>query len=229
MAWFHNFIRCICYLGDDPWGCVWALHVLAVIDYKAGNLTSVVKALNYLGARGVVVTQSPEVVLAADKVVLPGVGHFRATELLGKLGLTEAVRESITKGAWFLGICVGLQWLFEGSTEADEISGLGAFAGRCERFPALYNDAELKSPHVGWNSLEDVHPDSRLLRGISDGGFVYYTHSWRAPVVQATAAVTNYGGAFTAAIERDNVMGVQFHPEKSAEAGLRVLQNFVEL
>jgi glutamine amidotransferase len=210
-------------------GEVLDITMIAVIDYKAGNLTSVVKALNYLGAREVVVTQSPEVVLSADKVVLPGVGHFRATELLAKLGLTEAVRESIAKGAWFLGICVGLQWLFEGSTEADEAPGLGAFAGRCERFPALYSGAELKSPHVGWNSLEGVSPNSRLLRGLNDGGFVYYTHSWRAPVIPATAAVTNYGGAFTAAVERDNVMGVQFHPEKSAEAGLRVLRNFVEL
>jgi len=203
--------------------------MIAVIDYKAGNLTSVVKALHYLGAREVVVTQSPEVVLSAEKVVLPGVGHFRATELLGELGLTEAVRESITKGAWFLGICVGLQWLFEGSTEAEATPGLGAFAGRCERFPALYEGAELKSPHVGWNSLEGVRGDSRLLHGVKDGGFVYYTHSWRAPVVDATAAVTNYGGAFTAVVERENVMGVQFHPEKSAEVGLRVLRNFLEV
>jgi glutamine amidotransferase len=203
--------------------------MIAVIDYKAGNLTSVVKALGYLGAREVVMTQSPEVVLAAEKVVLPGVGHFQATQLLGELGLTEAVRASISKGAWFLGICVGLQWLFEGSTEAPETKGLGEFAGLCERFPAVVDGAELKSPHVGWNSLESVRGDSRLLRGIKDGGFVYFTHSWRAPVVSATAAVTNYGGGFTAAAERGNVMGVQFHPEKSAEVGLRVLGNFLEL
>jgi len=203
--------------------------MIAVIDYKAGNLTSVVKALGYLGAREVVMTQSPEVVLAAEKVVLPGVGHFQATQLLGELGLTEAVRASISKGAWFLGICVGLQWLFEGSTEAPETKGLGEFAGLCERFPAVVDGAELKSPHVGWNSLESVRGDSRLLRGIKDGGFVYFTHSWRAPVVSATAAVTNYGGGFTAAAERGNVMGVQFHPEKSAEVGLRVLRNFLEL
>jgi glutamine amidotransferase len=210
------------------------LAMIAVIDYKAGNLTSVVKALRFLlgterAAREVVVTQSPEVVLAADKVVLPGVGHFQATQLLQDLGLTQAVRESIAKGAWFLGICVGLQWLFEGSTEAERTPGLGAFAGMCERFPAEYEGTELKSPHVGWNSLEGVRGGSRLLRGVENGGFVYFTHSWRAPVVQATAAVTNYGGAFTAAVERENVMGVQFHPEKSAELGLRVLRNFVEL
>jgi glutamine amidotransferase len=211
--------------------------MIAVIDYKAGNLTSVVKALGYLGAREVVVTQSPEVVRSAAKVILPGVGHFQATQLLGELGLTEAVGESIAKGAWFLGICVGLQWLFEGSTEAPETRGLGEFAGMCERFPAKEIKqidgreiaVELKSPHVGWNSLEGVKGDSRLLRGVKDGGFVYFTHSWRAPVVDATAAVTNYGGGFTAAAERGNVMGVQFHPEKSAEVGLRVLRNFLEV
>lgn len=202
--------------------------MIAVIDYKAGNLTSVVKALKYLGAEPVV-TQSPEVVLGADKVVLPGVGHFQATHLLGELGLTEALRQSVAKGAWFLGICVGLQWLFEGSTEASGIAGLGHFVGMCERFPARVDGVELKSPHVGWNSLEGVRADSRLLRGVEDGGFVYYTHSWRAPVVEATAAVTKYGGPFTAVVERGNVMGVQFHPEKSSAVGLQVLSNFVEL
>jgi glutamine amidotransferase len=202
--------------------------MIAVIDYKAGNLTSVVKALRYLGAEPVV-TQSPEVVLGAEKVVLPGVGHFQSTQLLAELGLTEAVRESVAQGAWFLGICVGLQWLFEGSTEAPGIAGLGHFAGMCERFPALYEGAELKAPHVGWNSLEEVRADSRLLRGVAEGGFVYYTHSWRATVVEATAAVTQYGCGFTGVVERENVMGVQFHPEKSSAVGLQVLKNFVEL
>jgi imidazole glycerol-phosphate synthase subunit HisH len=202
--------------------------VIAVIDYKAGNLTSVVKALNFLGAK-TLVTQDPEVVRGASKIVLPGVGHFQATSLLGELGLTEAVRESVAKGAWFLGICVGLQWLFEGSTEAPGVAGLGHFAGRCERFPAVFDGMELKSPHVGWNSLERVRSDSRLLRGVNDGGFVYYTHSWRAPVVESTASVTEYGGAFTAVVERENVMGVQFHPEKSSAVGLQVLKNFLEL
>ena len=203
--------------------------MIAVIDYKAGNLTSVVKALKFLEARDVVVTQRPEDVLRAEKVVLPGVGHFRATQLLKDLGLTEAVREAIAQGAPFLGICVGLQWLYAGSTEAPETEGLGALAGMCEHFPAIYNGAELKSPHVGWNSLEDIRPDSRLLQGVTEGGYVYFTHSWRAPVSEDTAAITNYGGGFTAAVERENVMGVQFHPEKSAEVGLRVLKNFVEL
>ena len=202
--------------------------MIAVIDYKAGNLTSVVKALTYLGAQ-TQVTQDADTVRAASKIVLPGVGHFQATALLQELGITEAVREAVAKGAEFLGVCVGLQWLFEGSTEANDSPGLGHFAGMCERFPAVYEGAELKSPHVGWNSLDTVRSDSRLLRGVEPGGFVYYTHSWRAPVVHDTASVTHYGGAFTGVVERGNVMGVQFHPEKSAEVGLRVLKNFVEL
>jgi glutamine amidotransferase len=203
--------------------------LIAVIDYKAGNLTSVVKALRHLGADDIVVTQSPAVVQHADKIVLPGVGHFRATQLLHDLRLTEATRAAIARGTPFLGICVGLQWLYEGSTEAAATDGLCHFASRCDRFPATYEGADLKSPHVGWNSLEAIRPDSRLLRGIAPGAFVYYTHSWRAPVSDDTAAVTDYGGPFTAVVERDNVMGVQFHPEKSAEVGLRVLGNFLEM
>jgi glutamine amidotransferase len=203
--------------------------MIAVIDYKAGNLTSVVKALKHLGADGIVVTQDPAEVLRADKIVLPGVGHFQSTQLLADLGLTQATREVVAKGTPFLGICVGLQWLYEGSTEAPETVGLGHFGGQCERFPAVFEGTELKSPHVGWNSLENVREDSRLLAGVTPGSFVYYTHSWRAPVSADTAAATMYGGAFTAAVERGNVMGVQFHPEKSAETGLRVLQNFLTL
>jgi glutamine amidotransferase len=203
--------------------------MIAVIDYKAGNLTSVVKALRYLDAQDIVVTQSQDDMLRADKIVLPGVGHFQATQLLHDLQLTKGTREAVAKGTPFLGICVGLQWLYEGSTEAPETEGLAHFAGVCERFPATFDDEELKSPHVGWNSLENIRPNSRLLSGVSAGSFVYYTHSWRAPVSEDTAATTNYGGLFTAAIERGNVMGVQFHPEKSAETGLRVLKNFLEL
>jgi len=203
--------------------------MIAVIDYKAGNLTSVVKTLRFLGAQDIVVTQSPDDVLRADKIVLPGVGHFRATQLLHDLKLTQATRESVAKGTPFLGICVGLQWLYEGSTEAESTEGLCHFASQCEHFPATYNGAELKSPHVGWNSLENISPDSKLLAGIPNGSFVYYTHSWRAPVSADTAATTPYGGDFTAAVERDNVMGVQFHPEKSAETGLHVLKNFLDI
>ena len=203
--------------------------MIAVIDYKAGNLTSVVKALRHLGADDVVITQSPAEVLRARKIVLPGVGHFQSTQLLTDLGLTQATREAVANGTPFLGVCVGLQWLYEGSTEAPETPGLGHFSGHCERFPATFEGADLKSPHVGWNSLENIRPDSRLLRNIEPGSFVYFTHSWRAPLSPDTAAATLYGGAFTAAVERDNVMGVQFHPEKSAETGLQILKNFLDL
>jgi imidazoleglycerol phosphate synthase glutamine amidotransferase subunit HisH len=123
--------------------------MIAVIDYKAGNLTSVVKALRYLGADDILVTQAPADVLRASKIVLPGVGHFRATQLLEYLGLTKATRAAIANGTPFLGICVGLQWLYEGSTEAPETPGLGHFSGQCERFPATFEGNDLKSPHVG--------------------------------------------------------------------------------
>lgn len=201
--------------------------MLAVIDYKAGNLTSVVKALRYLGASDIVVTQEPSDVRRARKIVLPGVGHFRSTQLLHELGLTDAIRAAAAEGTPFLGICVGLQWLYEGSTEAPETAGLGYFAGRCERFPPVWEGQELKAPHVGWNSLDAIRPDSRLLAGVAPGSFVYYTHSWRAPVSEDTAATTTYGGGFTGAVERGNVVGVQFHPEKSGDTGLQVLQNFL--
>ena len=215
--------------------------MIAIIDYKAGNLTSVVKTLRYLGANSsksgkpedLVVTQNPADLRRASKIILPGVGHFRSTQLLHDLELTQATREAIDPkrgcGTPFLGICVGLQWLYNGSTEAEATEGLSHFGGSCEHFPATFDNAPLKSPHVGWNSLDSIRPASRLLRGIAPGAFVYYTHSWRSPVSSDTAAVTNYGGPFTAVVERDNVMGVQFHPEKSAETGLQILRNFLAL
>jgi glutamine amidotransferase len=198
-----------------------------VIDYKAGNLTSVVKALRHLGA-DVIVTENPADLATAERIVLPGVGHFAATRFLENHGLKSAIQEKIAAGTPFLGICVGLQWLFAGSTEAPDCPGLGAFPELCDRFAP-----GKKIPHVGWNSLS-VQPGSRLLAGIPDGSYVYFTHSWRAPVTPATAAVTEYGEPgmhrerFAAAIERGNVMGVQFHPEKSGDTGLRVLGNFLE-
>jgi glutamine amidotransferase len=203
--------------------------MIAVIDYKAGNLTSVVKALRFLGANDIAVTNSAADMIHSKKIVLPGVGHFRATQLLHDLGFTKAIRKAVSAGTPFLGICVGLQWLYEGSTESPETRGLDYFTGQCERFPASFEGNDLKSPHVGWNSLEAIRLDSRLLRGVEPGSFVYYTHSWRAPLSVDTAATTSYGGGFTAAVERGNVMGVQFHPEKSAETGLQVLKNFLAL
>lgn len=196
--------------------------MIAVVDYKAGNLTSVMKALTAVGADAVS-TEDPETVRRAEKVVLPGVGHFAATDFLDRSGLREAIAGKINTGTPFLGICVGLQWLFAGSTEAPEHKGLRAFDAMCERFME-----GKKIPHVGWNSLE-VRQDSRLMSGVPTGSFVYFTHSYRAPVINGTVAITNYGEAFTAAAENGNVMGVQFHPEKSSVTGLRILRNFVEL
>ena len=196
--------------------------MIAVVDYKAGNLTSVMKALAAIDA-DTIATDDPEVVRRAEKIVLPGVGHFQATAVLAERGLTAAISERIAEGVPFLGICVGLQWLFRGSTEAPASEGLAIFDAECDRFAA-----GKKVPHVGWNSIA-VREDSRLLRGVDTGSFVYFTHSYRAPVIQDTVAVTEYGEAFTAAVERENVMGVQFHPEKSGAAGLTILRNFVEL
>lgn len=196
--------------------------MIAVVDYKAGNLTSVMKALAAVGANAVS-TDDPETVAGADKIILPGVGHFQATAFLEERGLRQVIEERIANGVPFLGICVGLQWLFRGSTEAPGSPGLGAFDAICERF-----DAGKKVPHVGWNSLA-VREDSRLLGGVASGSFAYFTHSYKAPVIHDTVTVTDYGEPFTAAIERGNVMGVQFHPEKSGAVGLRILRNFLEL
>lgn len=196
--------------------------MIAIVDYGAGNLRSVKKAFDFLGFEAEI-TSAPGVVRSADKIVLPGVGHFAATERLRTSGLRDAVAESIDRGRPFLGICVGMQWLFAGSTEAPQTPGLGLMAENCERFPT-----GIKVPHVGWNSLRRVR-ESRLLRGIKQDSFVYFTHSFRAPVCDSTSALAEYGAPFAAAVERENVFGVQFHPEKSGAAGLQLLRNFGEL
>ena len=195
--------------------------MIAVIDYKAGNLTSVLKALDALGAGDAFVTSDPAMIRKAERIILPGVGHFASTSVLTEHGITPAIRERLAAGVPFLGICVGLQWLFEGSSEAPEVPGFGIFPGWCERFAP-----GAKVPHVGWNSIR-INPGSRLMHGVDEGSYVYYTHSYRAPLVKATAAVTEYSEAFTGAVEQANVMGVQFHPEKSGAAGLQVLKNFL--
>jgi imidazole glycerol-phosphate synthase subunit HisH len=196
---------------------------VTVIDYKAGNLTSVVKSLRHLGAE-VAVTDGPEPLATAERIILPGVGHFAATRRLDETGLTVAIRAAIERGVPFLGICVGMQWLYAGSTEAPDQPGLGYLPEIIERFP----DGSEKVPHVGWNQL-NVRPASRLLTGVQSGEFAYFTHSWRAPVTEATAATTDYIQPFAAAVEDRNVFGVQFHPEKSGETGLTILKNFLEL
>ena len=197
---------------------------VTVIDYKAGNLTSVLKALRHLGAEPIVTDGDLSLVDSAERIVLPGVGHFQATERLDTTGLTCAIRDAIARGVPFLGICVGMQWLYAGSSEAPQQPGLGHFAESCARF----TECSEKIPHVGWNSLE-ARPGSRLLAGVEPGEFVYFTHSYKAPVTAETAAITHYIEPFTSAVERDNVFGVQFHPEKSGEAGLRILKNFLGL
>ncbi len=195
---------------------------VTVIDYKAGNLTSVLKALRHLGAETFVTDSDLSLVESAERIVLPGVGHFVATERLDSTGLTGAIRAAVTRGVPFLGICVGMQWLYAGSTEAPDQSGLGQFAESCTRFA----ESTEKVPHVGWNSL-DAKPGSRLLAGVEPGEFVYFTHSYKGPVTADTAATTFYIEPFAAAVERNNVMGVQFHPEKSGATGLKILTNFL--
>jgi glutamine amidotransferase len=196
--------------------------MIAVVDYRAGNLTSVKKALDHIGASALV-SDDPGVVARADKIILPGVGHFSATDTLEKTGLRAAIQSSIDRGTPFFGICVGMQWMFAASEEAPDLPGLALFPGQCSRFPK-----DFKSPHVGWNSLE-CKKESRLFRGIDSGSFVYFTHSYRAPLVDATVARCDYGGEFSAAVERDHLFGVQFHPEKSGAVGLAILETFCNL
>jgi imidazole glycerol-phosphate synthase subunit HisH len=197
---------------------------VTVIDYKAGNLTSVLKALHHLGAETVVTDSDLSMVESAERIVLPGVGHFAATDRLDSTGLTSAIRKAVSRGVPFLGICVGMQWLYAGSSEAPDQPGLGHFAESCTRFA----ESTEKVPHVGWNSLE-VKSGSRLLAGVEPGEHVYFTHSFKGPVSGDTAATTFYIEPFAAAVERDNVMGVQFHPEKSGATGLKILRNFLSL
>ena len=196
--------------------------MIAIVDYGAGNLHSVKKAFDHLGAEAIV-TDQPGTVAAASKIVLPGVGHFSSLQALNITGLAEALLQSASAGKPFLGICLGMQWLFEGSEECLEVAGAGIFPGKCRQFPS-----SVKSPHVGWNSLA-VQQGSRLLRGIAQDSFVYYTHSFHAPVVTETAAATEYGLRFAGAVERGNIFGVQFHPEKSGDVGLSILKNFCEV
>jgi imidazole glycerol-phosphate synthase subunit HisH len=196
--------------------------VIAIIDYHAGNLASVEKAFRCF-ERDCVVTSDPVMILRAGKIVLPGVGHFSVTAALANNGLRKTIQDCMRDGTPFLGICLGLQWLFDGSEEDDNLSGLGIFAGKCGHFRQ-----NLKSPHVGWNQIS-LRTASPILRGIPDRSYFYFTHSYRAPVVDNTTALCHYGQPFTAAVERDNIFGVQFHPEKSGEAGLKLLENFCAL
>ncbi len=196
--------------------------MIAIVDYQAGNLASVKKALDHLG-HATEITSSPQRITRAERIVLPGVGHFSATARLEQSGLRTVISDAIAQSVPFLGICVGMQWMFLGSEEAPSIAGLGVFPGVCSRF-----NSGVKVPHVGWNIVQQ-RGSSRLLEGLSSEFFVYYTHSYRAPAIPESSGTSDYGGTFSAVIENGNLCGVQFHPEKSGEAGLRILDNFARL
>ena len=199
--------------------------MIALIDYGAGNLTSVRKALAAVGAE-VRVPRDPADLKEAAGVIVPGVGNFQATAAIDERW-RDAIVALIGDGRPLLGICLGLQWLFEGSTEAPDCAGLGLMAGRCDRLPGGTAEGwPLKVPHVGWNALQFPR-HSNLLSGVREGAQVYFTHSYAAPVTQDAAAVTTHGVPFASAVERGQVFGVQFHPEKSGDVGLRVLRNFI--
>ncbi len=199
----------------------------AIIDYDAGNLRSVAKALEALGEEPLV-TRERDRILGADRVILPGVGAFGdAMAKLSQYGLTDVVREATASEKPFLGICLGLQLLFEGSEESPGVEGLGIFRGRILRIP---EGAGRKIPHMGWNSLE-IAANSRLFAGVSSGSFVYFVHSYylRTEDEDIVAASAEYGVHIHAAVERGNVCACQFHPEKSGDVGLRILRNFLQM
>lgn len=197
--------------------------MITILDYGAGNLRSVQNTLGAIGA-AYCLTNSAEGLHAAGKIILPGVGHFgQMMRTLDELGLRGPLEARIRQGVPFLGICLGLQGMFESSAEAPEVRGLGLFPGRIERFPE-----HARVPHMGWNVLAP-DPGSRLLRGVAAQPYVYFAHSYYAPVMEATAATCTYEVPYTAVLERGNIFGVQFHPEKSGPLGLQIVRNFVEL
>ena len=202
--------------------------MIALIDYRAGNLTSVRKALTHLGASFVTPT-TPEELATCSGVIVPGVGNFQATAALEGVW-TAAIRKAVNRSVPLLGICLGLQWLFDGSNEAPGLAGLGAMTGTCVLIANPRQDedgaAPFKVPHVGWNSLHLRQP-SWLLEGVGEGDQVYFTHSFAAPVIADCVASTSYGIDFASVVEGDHIAGVQFHPEKSGDVGLTILGNFL--
>jgi glutamine amidotransferase len=240
--------------------------VIALIDYKAGNLTSVRKALATLGA-DVIVPATPAELGSAQGIIVPGVGHFGATRALDQSWI-DAILERIGEGRPLFGICLGMQWLFEGSDEAPDSPGLGLLAGRCYRLRGsrldevrlkpdttestrnvggvrlepdtteaarnarsvrLQPDQTIKVPHVGWNGIDIRRDTASIVNGVADGSQVYFTHSFVAPVTDDAVAVTEHGETFAAVVQHGQISGVQFHPEKSGDVGLRILSNFLEL
>lgn len=201
--------------------------MIAIIDYDAGNIRSVEKALQFLGEEPVV-TRDRDVILSAEKVILPGVGAFG--DAMGKLrgyGLENVILDTVEKGTPFLGICLGLQLLFERSDESEGVTGLGVLPGEIVRIP----DREgLKVPHIGWNSL-DYPSQGTLFQGIPEGAYVYFVHSYylKAREESIVKATTEYSVTIHASVEKDNVYACQFHPEKSSQIGMKILQNFINI
>lgn len=196
----------------------------AIIDYDAGNLKSVEKALKYLGEESIVTRDFREI-LKADKVILPGVGAFGvAMEQLKKFELDKVIHEVIDRQTPFLGICLGLQLLFEGSEENSGVEGLGVLKGKILKIP---DRPGLKIPHIGWNSLH-LQNQGRLFEGVAEGAFVYFVHSFylKAEREEIVKASTEYSVNIHASVEQDRVFACQFHPEKSSSVGLQILQNF---
>ena len=201
--------------------------MIAIIDYDAGNLRSVEKALQALGEE-TVITRDRDEILSADRVILPGVGAFGdAMEKLHQYGLVEIIRQVVQKGTPFLGICLGLQLLFEESEESQGVPGLGILKGKIRRIP---NTPGLKIPHMGWNSLI-LRPGTRLFSGLGEDPYVYFVHSYylEAADPEIVAASADYGVVIHAAVETGNVFACQFHPEKSSDTGLQILKNFIGL
>jgi imidazole glycerol phosphate synthase glutamine amidotransferase subunit len=197
--------------------------VIALLDCGAGNVGSVLKAIEYLGGSAAI-ADSPDALARAEKLVFPGQGHFGAVmKGLTERNLLEPLRGFVAGGKPFLGICLGLQALYERSEEAPGVAGLGILLGSVRRFQGVF-----KVPHVGWSQLEICQPGS-VFQGVANGSFVYYCHSYYGPVTDESSAVTEYGQTFAAGVETNSVWAVQFHPEKSGEVGLRVLRNFIEL
>ena len=195
----------------------------ALVDYGAGNLASVRKAFGAIGC-DVVTAARPCALMDCAALVVPGVGHFAATAGIAR-DMREAIALRVADGAPLLGICLGMQWLFEGSTEAPEVPGIGIFTGHCTR---MKTDPPLKVPHVGWNALRPEGATT-LMDGIAEGSHVYFTHTYAVEASEACAATADHGYPFVAAVQRRNVCGVQFHPEKSGETGLRILRNFARM
>ena len=205
--------------------------MIALIDYKAGNLTSVKKALATIGAE-VFVPETPDDLADAAGIIVPGVGHFGATRALDQPWI-DAILARVGEGRPLFGICLGMQWLLEGSDEAPELAGLGLLSGRCYRLTsnpqsAIDNPQSVKVPHVGWNSIA-IQREASIVDEVATGSQVYFTHSYVAPVTGDTVAVTEHGETFAAVVQRGHISGVQFHPEKSGDIGLQILRNFVEL